>query len=166
MSIITDLEQRDLLSESLQRFNHHLPTALWKSIELKCVANQISKIALMPPILDLGAGEGIFSSAIFDKIEIGVDLSLDSLRYCQNLHTYRGCILADARNLPFKQGSFGSVFSNCTIEHIPELESVLLEISRVSRKGGKFILTVPTDLFDRFSFISAFLRSLGLNSLA
>src|SRR5579871_4829615 len=35
--------------------------------------------------------------------------------------------MADARNLPAADGSVGTVFANCVLEHIPEIGSVLVE---------------------------------------
>jgi ubiquinone/menaquinone biosynthesis C-methylase UbiE len=43
---------------------------------------------------------------------------------------------ADAKALPFADGSFGAVISNSIVHHIPEPGRVLAEMVRVLRPGG------------------------------
>jgi SAM-dependent methyltransferase len=50
---------------------------------------------------------------------------------------------ADATRIPFRDGVFGSVLSNCVLEHIPDDEAAVREAARVLRPGGTFVFTVP-----------------------
>jgi ubiquinone/menaquinone biosynthesis C-methylase UbiE len=49
----------------------------------------------------------------------------------------------DAQNLPFADDSFDLVISCETIEHLPDASKALREMFRVSRPGGKLLLTTP-----------------------
>jgi SAM-dependent methyltransferase len=74
--------------------------------------------------------------------------------------------LADGCFMPFKERAFQTVFSNCVIEHIPDLDKLLSEVSRVLNKGGKFIFTVPSDKFGEYLLFSVLFRNIGLATLA
>jgi len=64
---------------------------------------------------------------------IGIDISFMALKESLG----RGWrIQADARYLPFKDGSFDAVITIALLEHIPDPERVLCEIARVLRTGG------------------------------
>jgi ubiquinone/menaquinone biosynthesis C-methylase UbiE len=52
-------------------------------------------------------------------------------------------IQGDAQNLPFADNSFDVLVSCETIEHLPDVQSALLGMHRVSRPGGKLFLTTP-----------------------
>jgi ubiquinone/menaquinone biosynthesis C-methylase UbiE len=54
-------------------------------------------------------------------------------------------VLADAASLPFEAETFDRVFSTCVLHHITDLESVIREIRRVTKKGGTVDLYVPCD---------------------
>ena len=52
-------------------------------------------------------------------------------------------IQGDAQNLPFADNSFDLVVSCETIEHLPDVESAVRGMHRVTRPGGKLFLTTP-----------------------
>jgi ubiquinone/menaquinone biosynthesis C-methylase UbiE len=52
-------------------------------------------------------------------------------------------IQGDAQKLPFADNSFDLVISCETIEHLPEVESAIRGMHRVTRPGGKLFLTTP-----------------------
>jgi SAM-dependent methyltransferase len=52
-------------------------------------------------------------------------------------------ISADARNLPFRTGTFDIVISFETLEYVLEAEVLLSEVNRVIKNGGKFIFSIP-----------------------
>ncbi|TDC91289.1 methyltransferase domain-containing protein [Saccharopolyspora aridisoli] len=54
--------------------------------------------------------------------------------------------LADALNMPFRDGSFDAVFALESMMHMPDRPQVLGEIARVLRPGGRVVLT---DFFER-----------------
>ncbi len=52
-------------------------------------------------------------------------------------------ILADAKNLPFKDNSFNLVLLESVLEHIDEPEKVINESYRVLKKKGKIFISIP-----------------------
>ena len=106
-------------------------------------------IRYAPPsakILDLGCGNGIsarlLNQADFDVV--GTDISplfLEEAQAWENPNLrYQVC---DVLELPFETETFDVICSNELIEHLPDVETALTEMSRVVRKGGKIILSGP-----------------------
>jgi SAM-dependent methyltransferase len=58
-------------------------------------------------------------------------------------HLYRRVQCLDARELQFSEAGYGTVYANCVIEHIPDIEGVLGGCYRGLRPGGKLVITVP-----------------------
>ena len=72
--------------------------------------------------------------------------------------------IASATELPFADASFGTVLSNCVIEHIVDNDAVLREIARVLRPGGTFATTLPSEHFADMLLGSTVLRRLRLDA--
>jgi SAM-dependent methyltransferase len=53
-------------------------------------------------------------------------------------------VLADARALPFPDGSVDAIFAAGLVNHLPETEAGLRELARVTRPGGLLILFHPS----------------------
>jgi SAM-dependent methyltransferase len=68
--------------------------------------------------------------------------------------------------MPFPTGSFASAFSNSVLEHIPDVEPVLIETARVLRPGAPFVFCVPNHNFDPNLSAAQRLERLGLSSMA
>ena len=64
--------------------------------------------------------------------------------------------------MPFADGHFASVVSNCVFEHIPEIDRTIGEIARVLRPGGTFACTVIGDRFSELSDRRRRMAALGL----
>ena len=106
-------------------------------------------IRYAPPrskVLDLGCGNGIsarlLNQADFDVV--GTDISplfLEDAQTWENpkLH-YRVC---DVMELPFESESFDVICSNELVEHLPDVETALTEMTRVVCKGGRIVLSGP-----------------------
>jgi SAM-dependent methyltransferase len=52
---------------------------------------------------------------------------------------------ADAADLPFESGSLDLVVAFDVLEHLPDDVGAAREVSRVLRKGGRFLVAVPAD---------------------
>jgi SAM-dependent methyltransferase len=101
-------------------------------------------------MLDFGCGDGLYTEAIFGKQSqvYGNDIAAGELPGARDSGVYfRGVQFADGHALPYPDGFFGSVYSNSVVEHIPDPHNVLPELSRVLRKGGMIVFTVPSDQF-------------------
>ena len=159
---------RDNLEKTESVLMHYLERtplsyALWRSLEYQ----QLLGLPFDDPVLDMGCGDGIFSSILFtNRIAIGMDLDYREVTLAREYATHESMVAADARTLPFASQSFSTVFSNCVIEHIPDPERVISEVTRVLAPGGLFIFTVPTEHFTPHLFFTALLRKTGLSFLA
>jgi SAM-dependent methyltransferase len=139
-------KDRDFLAEFLERYWFAPPVALWRSIE----AHALTAVDFPTPMLDFGCGDGLFTDAVFGKQPgiVGVDIATGELPDARDSGVYwRGVQFGDGHHLPYADGAFGSVYSNSVVEHIPDPENVIPELSRVLRKGGVLALTVPSDKF-------------------
>ena len=79
---------------------------------------------------------------------------------------YLDVVKGSATSLPFADGVFGTVVSNCVIEHIPDVDRTLAEISRVLRPGGTFATTLPSEHYPEYLAGSTLFRKLGLTRAA
>jgi SAM-dependent methyltransferase len=138
--------ERDFLKDFLNRYWFAPPVALWRAIEARALA----ALDFPAPLLDFGCGDGLFSDAVFGKQPgvFGCDIAAAELPSARDSGVYRlGVQFADGHALPYRAGSFGSVYANSVVEHIPDPQNVLPELARVLRPAGLLALTVPSDQF-------------------
>ncbi len=136
-----------------------LGLALWRSVEAK----HLGRVTLKHPILDLGCGFGEFAVAYADEpIDMGIDINSRDLYIAAQTKKYKNLMLADARDLPFSDNTYGSIFSISTLEHIENSDKVLKEAYRVLKPGGILFLTLETDEVDAATFYRPFLKQIGL----
>ena len=94
---------------------------------------------LKSPILDIGAGSGALINKLKSKnySTIGIDL------FPRGEDIQEGSIT----NIEFKDDEFNTIFCTEIIEHLTDkqIEKGLVEVKRVLRKEGHFIVTVPFD---------------------
>lgn len=123
--------------------------------------------AIETPALDLGCGDGYFAGVTFDRpFAAGIDPDVQSIEDARKLGRHVSLIRGDANNIPFSDGMFASVVSNCVLEHIPDLDGALREVHRVLQRGGRFLFSVPSHLFGEMLLGSTILRSCHLQSAA
>jgi SAM-dependent methyltransferase len=67
--------------------------------------------------------------------------------------------------LPFPNGYFSSAFSNSVLEHIPDIDAVLVEMNRVLKTGSLFLFCVPNHNFLKNLSVSNFFDRVGLRGL-
>jgi len=123
-------------------------------------------IKLPSPVLDIGSGDGHFASVTFDqKLDVGVDPSLTTMREAQRRGAYLLLTQADGAAMPLADASMGSAVSNSVLEHIPHLDAVLEDLGRVLKPGAPFAFTVPNPGYRRELSFPIFLRRIGLKWL-
>ena len=97
-------------------------------------------------VLDLGCGIGHSYELLAPRETVGLDLDPQALA-----GQARETVAADMRELPFDAGSFASVLSVHSIEHVPDAERVAAEVVRVLEPGGVAVFVTP----NRFTFARA-----------
>jgi SAM-dependent methyltransferase len=124
-------------------------------------------LPLQEPVLDVGCGDGHFASVTFlQPLAAGIDPAGGVLREARERGAYRLLARSLGDALPFASEHFATVVSNSVLEHIPAVEPVLAEITRVLRRGGRFIFCVPGDHFTELLFFAQIFRRLRLKGLA
>ncbi|OGI36049.1 MAG: hypothetical protein A2283_09880 [Lentisphaerae bacterium RIFOXYA12_FULL_48_11] len=98
-------------------------------------------IKVADKILDLGGGSGRIASFFINKArEITVvDSSRGMIKQCEKRKGIN-CILADAENLPFRDGYFDKIIIVDALHHFHNQESVIREVARVLKKEGKLVI--------------------------
>jgi SAM-dependent methyltransferase len=124
-------------------------------------------LALPEPTLDFGCGDGHFAAETFGRrLTAGFDPWWLPLKEARDRRVYRVLAQADGACLPYPSEFFASAVSNSVLEHIPDVEAVLVELNRVLKPGATFVFCSPSEYFLQFLSISGALRRLGLPALA
>jgi SAM-dependent methyltransferase len=91
-------------------------------------------------VLDLGAGQGIAYPFANKKKYIGLEPSATLRRRARKQFKKIKIVRGDAHKIPFKDSTFDAVFSMNVWFHLRKPEKVAMEIARVLKPGGKFII--------------------------
>jgi SAM-dependent methyltransferase len=106
--------------------------ALLRAVE----ARFYNDLPMPHPILDLGCGDGHFASVTFrEPLDVGFDPWERPLQEARRRGVYHTLSRADGARMPFPDAAFVTVISNSVLEHIPNVEPVIHEVSRVLRPG-------------------------------
>lgn len=119
------------------------PEAGFKPTWERHVAAYALAAELLPQgrVLDLGCGIGHSYRLLAPREAVGVDLDAAALEGQE-----RETRVADMRSLPFADGSFASVLSVHSVEHVPDAGAVLAEAARVLEPGGTAVFVTPNGL--------------------
>jgi ubiquinone/menaquinone biosynthesis C-methylase UbiE len=124
-------------------------------------------IELPGPTLDLGCGDGHFASLTFEHpLDVGLDPWTGPIREARQYDIYHNLVQANGAQMPFPEAFFGSAVSNSVLEHIPNIDEVLQETSRVMKPGAVFAFCCPNHNFLPSLSIGRALDKLGLQRLA
>ena len=124
-------------------FSHNI----MRNMEISLLRNQ--RKIMKRPILDLGCGNGQFATLLFERIEAGVDLSSEILIAAGKTGIYNDLKQCDCtKNIPLKDNYFKTIFSNSVVEHIPDIEGLITQVSKKLHKDGQLIITTYTDEFE------------------
>jgi ubiquinone/menaquinone biosynthesis C-methylase UbiE len=112
-------------------------------------------------ILDFGCGKGVITVEI-EKINrhakiYGVDVSEDALQICRKKlpkHMFKKIV--DGGKIPFPDETFDFIIASDVLEHVYDTENAFLEISRVLKKNGKLLVSVPYNGLLKRTIIAAF----------
>jgi len=122
------------------------------SCNLSCGSNlDLLRITSGENVLDLGCGKG--NEAIQAAMQVGPEGTVVGLDITQAMidtshSNAKGIgisnirfIKGDIESLPFDNGAFDAVMSNCVINHARSKNKVYSEILRVLKNGGRFVIS-------------------------
>jgi ubiquinone/menaquinone biosynthesis C-methylase UbiE len=102
-------------------------------------------------VLDVGCATGGFSIGIAQNPQTRVtalDISAGLLRYARQKESGRlvRWVRGSAMQLPFQSDQFDRVLMSMILHQIPDRYAAILEVARVTKKGGKLVIrTVDPD---------------------
>lgn len=119
--------------------------SIWRAFELAAYR----KYTLSEPILDVGCGDGQFFRSVWPNIKdvVGIDINASVVATAQESGVYSIIHNVPAVEMAFAPESFCSVFANCSLEHMDNLELVLSKVWDVLKPEGMFLFSVTTDKF-------------------
>ena len=98
-------------------------------------------------VIELGSGTGFF---LLNLMQSGIgstgivtDLSSGmvsvAVRNGKNLDLNVSGLVADAEHLPFADSSVDLIVGHAVLHHVPDLDALFVEVTRVLRSGGRFV---------------------------
>jgi SAM-dependent methyltransferase len=101
----------------------------------------IKKLApqLTGRLLDFGCGRKPYENLFKVQEYIGVDMEGTGHEHKNS----RIDVYYDGKNIPFPNDSFDAVFCSEVFEHVFNLDDIIAEVNRVTKKNGRILITVP-----------------------
>jgi SAM-dependent methyltransferase len=100
------------------------------------------------PVLDVGCGSSHIIGAL-PKGSVALDVQINKLRFARRFETAR--VSGSGFALPFADESFPCVLCSQVIEHVPKVPSMIDELCRVLKPGGRLVLGTPD--YDRWEWV-------------
>ncbi len=96
-------------------------------------------------LLNVGCGDGEYNRELENGFEatFGIDVNRKEICYAAGASENSYYMVASGSSMPFRDGSFDRISCIDVIEHVDDDESVIREISRVTKKDGILLLSVP-----------------------
>ena len=112
----------------------------------RILSDFLMKGNLKTVILEIGCGAGELTSSVKKHIRVvGMDLSLDLLRFAKEANKGVEYIQADALAIPFEDQTFDFVVGDGILHHL-DLIAALNEIKRVLKDNGSILFFEPNML--------------------
>ncbi len=152
-SASADLQNREEANKvAWDRLYASTDDLVWGDVDLPFVSESIDLLRSRrllpdnPAILDAATGEGRNLPALLRASShvTACDASAAALgKLSQRFGNRVAAVECDLARMPFPSGTFDLVLACDIIETLPNLEDVLLEISRILRAGGVLVANVP-----------------------
>lgn len=100
------------------------------------------------PVLDVGCGSSHIIGAL-PQGSVALDVLANKLRFARRFRAPR--VRGSGFTLPFADASFPCVLCSQVIEHVPMVPSMIDELCRVLKPGGRLVLGTPD--YDRWEWV-------------
>jgi SAM-dependent methyltransferase len=100
------------------------------------------------PVLDVGCGSSKIIGAL-PRGSVALDVLVNKLRFARRFNVPR--VRGSGFTLPFADASFPCVLCSQVIEHVPMVPSMIDELCRVLKPGGRLVLGTPD--YDRWEWV-------------
>ena len=114
--------------------------------EVDIIEEVISKVA-GGRVLDVATQEGHFVRLLMKNLQsytqiVGIDVDRDAIKKAQETIIDKNIqfLSMNAERMDFANESFDTISISASLHHLPSIQQVLLEIRRVLKSGGSFIL--------------------------
>ena len=127
-------------------YSHPLRAVRW--VEALRARAVIHGLDLRPhhALLDAGCGAGSLLGQLSCRRMCGVDLSETMVRRAKkHLGESAEIFQADAEELPFPDGAFDRVSASSLLSHVLHPERVVSELRRVTRRGGRVVISISDE---------------------
>jgi ubiquinone/menaquinone biosynthesis C-methylase UbiE len=159
---------RDWNEHMIQRYDpeifHHHPRGIVRWVERKRVAAVKRNLAAKHEhrILDVGCGAGNILEQIPGRSRHGIDLSAYMVKRArERLWDDAQIVQGDAEQLPYADQSFDCVIASSLLSHVLHPEQVLKEVTRVTRIGGRVVISISHE--DQIEKGLRWVKALGLD---
>jgi SAM-dependent methyltransferase len=143
----------------------HVPSlSIWRAWEYAAYQGR----TLDQPVLDVGCGDGHWFQLVWPDVSdvYGIDMEPAVVERAIKSGVYRQVWQTDAAAMLVDPGMFGTVFANCSLEHMDNITTVMSNAWRALRPDGLFIFSVVTDKINDWFSPAALARALGEDALA
>lgn len=143
-------------------FAHH-PRGVVRWVEKKRARTVLAKLGAWPEhrILDVGCGAGHILEQLPGEQRHGVDLSRFMVQRAQERLAGKARIVqGDAEKLPYEDAAFDRVLASSLLSHVLHPEAVIGELKRVTRPGGRVVISICME--DQIERGMRWMHSLGL----
>jgi SAM-dependent methyltransferase len=119
---------------------------LWRAAEVAALRT----CAYICPVLDMGCGDGLVTSMVLRRVEIGCDPYREAAAKAGRSGLYGRIEPRPIEAACLPGGCISTILCNSVLEHIAELGPVMQAASRALAPGGRLVFTAPTAAFGRW----------------
>jgi SAM-dependent methyltransferase len=136
-------------SESLEELHARVSTHFMDAWTRRVILARLGLLPRSPTVIDIGCSTGYLLEDLHRRVPhatlVGVDPIASGLLKAHVAVPQALLLQADSCALPLHNSSVDVVVSANVLEHVPDDEQALAEMSRVLRPGGRAVIVVPLD---------------------